>query len=182
MVYVHVIALVRSINDLLDDALNETGGKPEGHTATKVTTTKLNAPDLSFLREGKDNMTKHKWWKEIFDQPSFCTAGSSRTSSVRTCSHCERRHSTDQQVILFQVKYIHIMLNKCIYSLIRSFQVSSSQFQVKWWLDAVLTFMTIVRSFRYEHAQLFSYLAFNCQDFEKNMVGKKITKNSGTLN
>ncbi|XP_067941407.1 uncharacterized protein [Watersipora subatra] len=91
--------LAKNINDLLDDALNETNSKAN----RQVCNAKFDLPDLPFLRIDKENMDKHKWWKEIFEQPSFCTPGvSSRTSSVRTCSHCQRRHSTDQQVILFQ--------------------------------------------------------------------------------
>lgn len=93
--------MTRSIHELLDDALQETENKPE----SKSSRSKFDLPDVSFLRVDKNNMSKHKWWKEIFDQPSFCTpGGASRTSSINTCSHCERRHSTDQQVILFQVR------------------------------------------------------------------------------
>ena len=115
--------MTRSIHELLDDALQETENKPE----SKSSRSKFDLPDVSFLRVDKNNMSKHKWWKEIFDQPSFCTpGGASRTSSINTCSHCERRHSTDQQVILFQVRsftlaiysiymYVDIFSNLCLF-------------------------------------------------------------------
>lgn len=102
IVLIACLELAKSINDLLDDALGTKPTSSETSVPSKSATT-FNLPDLSFLRQNKYNLTQYNWWTEIFDQPSFCSAAGSRNSSVRTCSHCERKHSTDHHVILFQV-------------------------------------------------------------------------------
>lgn len=100
-------ALANSINELLDDAL---GAKQKPTPTPRKSSTTFNLPDLSFLRQNKYSLTSYNWWTEIFDQPSFCSVGGSRTSSVRTCGQCDRKHSTDHHVILFQVNLPSLFL------------------------------------------------------------------------
>lgn len=96
----------QNINDLLDDVL---GCKPATEkaaaspAATYTPSSKLkellDLPDVTFLQKNKYSLTEYNWWSDIFNQPSFCGTA----SSAKTCSQCERKHSTDHQVILFQV-------------------------------------------------------------------------------
>lgn len=97
------VELKESINGLIDDALL---GADENKSKTSPRS-RFHLPDLSFLRTNKEALTENKWWKEIFDQPSFCnfSTTSRTTASGQTCSQCEKKHSSDHHFILFQVSH-----------------------------------------------------------------------------
>lgn len=85
------------LDDVLGTKSNAPNTSPPAYSKLKQ---ELQLPDLSFLNKYRRPLTENSWWDEIFNQPSFCTTGG---TSAKTCSRCDRKHSTDHQVIVFEV-------------------------------------------------------------------------------